>query len=142
MTGAVVAGVAGVVFALGLVVSGMTTPHKVTSFLDVGGAWDPSLAFVMAGAIAVHAPIVRLVHGRPSPLIAGRFAGPLQRTPDPSLVIGAALFGVGWGLSGYCPGPALVSAGGGAPEVLAFVAAMIAGSALTRRWLRREGVDG
>lgn len=140
MKGLVVAALAGVVFALGLLVSGMTTPLKVTSFLDVTGGWDPTLAFVMAGAIAVHAPIVRLVRNRRSPLFAGGFAWPSLRTIDRPLVIGAALFGVGWGLSGYCPGPALVSVGSGATEALAFVGAMIAGIALTRAWLRRQGV--
>ncbi len=140
MKGIAIAALAGVVFALGLLVSGMTTPLKVTSFLDVTGGWDPTLAFVMAGAIAVHAPIVRLVRNRRAPLYATRFAWPSLRSIDRPLVIGAALFGIGWGLSGYCPGPALVSIGTGAVPALVFVGAMLAGIAVTRAWLRRQGV--
>jgi len=126
------AAVSGAVFALGLALGGMTIPAKITSFLDVGGAWDPALAFVMAGAIAVYAPAVRLLQRRPRPLIAERFHWPTPRAIDARLVGGAALFGVGWGLSGYCPGPALASLTGGAPSAVVFVAAMIAGIAVTR----------
>jgi uncharacterized membrane protein YedE/YeeE len=122
----------GALFALGLVVSGMTTPAKVTGFLDVFGHWDPSLAFVMAGAILAHAPIVRLVRGRSAPMFDTRFHWPTVRAIEPALVIGSALFGIGWGLSGYCPGPGLVSLIGGAPSAVVFVAAMIAGIAITR----------
>jgi len=128
----VIAAIAGVLFALGLVISGMTTPAKITAFLDVGGAWDPTLAFVMAAAIAVHAPLVRLARGRRAPLFDAAFHWPTLRTIDPALVAGAAIFGVGWGLSGYCPGPALVSLGTGATPVLVFVGAMAAALFATR----------
>jgi uncharacterized membrane protein YedE/YeeE len=128
----VVAFATGALFAIGLVLSGMTAPAKVVGFLDVGGAWDPTLAFVMAGAIAVHAPIARLARRLRAPLFAPRFHGPAHAAIDPALIAGAAVFGVGWGLSGYCPGPALVSLGAGALPVLVFVAAMIAGVAATR----------
>lgn len=132
MKGAVVAAIAGALFALGLVVSGMTVPARVTSFLDLGGSWDPTLAFVMAGAILVHAPIVRLVRVRKSPLFDTRFHWPTQARVDRSLVLGAALFGIGWGLSGYCPGPAIVGAIAGAPATLVFLASMLLGIAIVR----------
>ena len=132
MTGWVVAAIAGAVFALGLVISGMTDPGRVTAFLDVTGHWDPTLAFVMAGAIAVHAPLARLVRRRAAPIFDTTFHLPERRVIEPRLVIGAALFGVGWGLSGYCPGPALVSLGTAATPVLVFIGAMIGGTALAR----------
>lgn len=122
----------GVLFAFGLVVSGMTSPAKVTAFLDVTGAWNPALVFVMAGAIAVYTPIVRLVRGRRAPIFGDRFHWPTASGIDARLVVGSALFGVGWGLSGYCPGPALVSLGGGSRDVLVFVGAMLVGIAGTR----------
>jgi len=133
----VVAGFAGALFALGLVVSGMTDPGKVTGFLDVGGAWDPTLAFVMAGAIAVYAPIARVVRARRAPLYGDRFHWPIAHAIDGRLVAGAAVFGVGWGLSGYCPGPALVGIAGGAPATLVFVASMLAGMLVVRVIPRR-----
>lgn len=123
---------AGAVFAIGLAVSGMTVPAKVTGFLDVGGAWDPTLALVMAGAIAVYAPVVRIVRRRRRPLASEQFHWPTPRAIDARLVGGAAIFGVGWGLSGYCPGPALTSIGSGAASALVFVAAMIAGIVVAR----------
>jgi uncharacterized membrane protein YedE/YeeE len=124
--------IAGVVFALGLLISGMTNPAKITAFLDVTGAWDPTLAFVMAAAIAVHAPFVRLARGRKAPLFSEAFHWPTFRAIDPLLVGGAALFGVGWGISGYCPGPALVSLGSGTAEIFVFVGAMLAATIVTR----------
>jgi len=131
----VVAFAAGALFAVGLVISGMTTPAKVIGFLDVtgrSGGWDPSLAFVMAGAIAVYAPIARLAKGRRAPLFDVRFHWPELRAIDLALVGGAALFGIGWGLGGYCPGPGIVSLVGGAPSAVVFVVAMIAGIAIVR----------
>ena len=120
------AGLAGLVFALGLGLSGMARPVKVLGFLDFSGAWDPSLLCVMGGALLVHAPFVRyLRRRRPSPLLAA------SRAPiDVRLVAGAAVFGVGWGLSGLCPGPALVDLAQGGGGIVAFVAAMFVGSAL------------
>ena len=130
--GVLVAVGAGALFALGLVVAGMTVPARVTGFLDLGGSWDPTLAFVMGGAILVHAPIVRLVRARRAPLFDTRFHWPTAHGIDVQLVLGAALFGIGWGLSGYCPGPALVGVVAGAPATVVFVGAMIAGIALGR----------
>jgi len=130
--GAVLAAAAGALFALGLVIGGMTIPAKVTGFLDVGGAWDPQLAFVMVAAIAVYAPALRWIRGR-RPLAAARFQWPTARAIDARLVGGAALFGIGWGLAGYCPGPALVALAGGGLPVLVFVAALVLGIALARR---------
>ena len=132
MKAVLVAALAGAVFAIGLAVSGMTVPAKVTGFLDVGGAWDPTLALVMLGAIAVYAPIAWIVRRRERPLLSDRFHWPAERGIDARLLAGAAIFGVGWGLSGYCPGPALTSIGSGATSALVFVAAMIAGIAITR----------
>jgi uncharacterized membrane protein YedE/YeeE len=126
----------GALFAVGLAISGMADPARVLGFLDLFGTWDPTLAFVMAGAIGVYAPLRLLAKRRTHPLFATQFHEPKKRTIDPKLIGGAALFGVGWGLSGYCPGPALVSAGTGALGVLAFLGAMLAGTALTR-WLTR-----
>ena len=125
--------VAGLLFGAGLLVSGMTRPARVASFLDVGGRWDPSLAFVMAGAIAVFALAWRAVARRGRSLRGGRLHLPAERYVDTRLLAGSAVFGVGWGLAGFCPGPALVSAASGAAPALVFVAAMIVGMALVRR---------
>ena len=124
---AVLALVSGLVFGIGLGVSGMTTPAKVIGFLDVTGAWDPSLAFVMAGAIGVHVVAVRLARRRDRPLVGPSFAWPTRTSVDPSLVAGAAIFGVGWGLGGFCPGPALTSAAAGSASAVVFVVAMALG---------------
>lgn len=121
----VVALVAGILFGVGLVVSGMTLPAKVAGFLDFTGAWDPTLMFVMGGAIAVHAVVYRAVRGRASPLLAERFQLPTRKDIDARLILGAAIFGLGWGLGGYCPGPAVTSLVSGHGEVFAFVAAML-----------------
>jgi uncharacterized membrane protein YedE/YeeE len=131
----VVAFFAGLVFAIGLGVSGMTAPAKVIGFLDLfGGHWDPSLALVMAGAIGVHLPLYRLMRSRrdsPIPIgTCGAIDDESGRAPMPldgRLVVGSAIFGVGWGLGGYCPGPAVVSLASAAPGVLVFVAAMLVG---------------
>jgi len=127
----VVAAFVGALFALGLGVSGMTDPRNVLGFLDLtGGVWNPTLAFVMGGALLIHAPLVRIARGRPRPRFADRFDCPTRSAIDAKLVAGAAVFGVGWGLAGYCPGPALVSAAAGALPAIVFVAAMIAGMAI------------
>lgn len=128
----IVAVVAGALFAIGLAIGGMTIPARVTGFLDVGGAWDPTLAFVMAGALAVYAPLSRMIRRRPAPVLDARFHVPAPAAVDARLIGGAMIFGIGWGLSGYCPGPALVSLAGGG-SALVFVAAMIAGIAIGRR---------
>ncbi len=123
---------AGLLFALGLGVGGMTQPAKVIGFLDIAGAWDPSLAFVMAGALAVFAPAYRWISRRPRPLLAERFAYTRRRDIDVALVGGAALFGVGWGLSGFCPGPAVTALASGRAAPLLFSIGMFAGMALYR----------
>lgn len=122
--------VAGALFGVGLAVSGMTQPRKVIGFLDFAGAWDPSLAFVMLGAVAVHFLAYRWVRGSAAPLFADEFSIPSLRRVDAKLVAGAALFGVGWGLAGYCPGPALVSLGSLNGTAVVFVAMFIAGTLL------------
>jgi uncharacterized protein len=117
----------GMVFALGLGISGMTRPVKVIGFLDFFGAWDASLAFVMIGAIAVYFAAYQWSGKISSPLLAADFSLPKRSDLDAKLIAGAALFGSGWGLGGFCPGPALTSLASGAPPVLIFVAAMMAG---------------
>ncbi len=124
------AGLAGLLFGLGLGVAGMTQPAKVVSFLDLFGAWDPSLAFVMAGAIAVHAIAYRLVRRRAHPLFDARFHLPTRTDLDRRLLVGAALFGIGWGIGGYCPGPGLVSLVTLGSNALVFVLAMTTGMLL------------
>ncbi len=117
----------GALFAVGLAISGMTKPSKVAGFLDIAGAWDASLAFVMVGAIAVHFVAYRIISRRSSPLFDAQFHLPTRKDIDTRLVLGAALFGVGWGLGGFCPGPGLVAAGAGSPNALVFVAGMTIG---------------
>lgn len=119
--------VSGVLFALGLAISGMTDPTKVTGFLDVFGPWDPSLGLVMAAALAVHVGPVRWILRRGRPLLDERLHLAAFTQVDARLVGGAALFGVGWGLGGYCPGPAIVSAGAGLGQGIVFLAAMLGG---------------
>lgn len=120
----------GLLFAIGLGLSGMTQPHKVLGFLDVAGAWDPTLMFVMGAAVVVTAIGFRLQQQPAKPLLASGFQLPTRRDIDPGLVTGAVLFGVGWGMAGFCPGPALVAAASGTTDVLLFVAAMFAGFAI------------
>jgi len=124
----------GLVFALGLALGGMTQPSKVVGFLDVSGAWDASLAFVMGGALAVHALLRPLVLRRARPLMAGAFSLPAASDVDARLLAGAAIFGIGWGLGGFCPGPALVSLGAGTEAALVVVPAMLIGMVLHDRW--------
>lgn len=125
---------AGLLFAVGLVVSGMTQPAKVIGFLDVTGAWDPSLAFVMGGALAVYAVAFRLITKRPVPLLGGRFQIPSRTDITPRLLVGASLFGIGWAIAGFCPGPALVAFGSGMSEAFIFLPGMVAGMVLFRLW--------
>ncbi|MEJ7843653.1 MAG: DUF6691 family protein [Rubrobacter sp.] len=123
----------GAVFGLGLAVSGMADPAKVIGFLDVAGEWDPTLAFVMGGALLVTVPAFRLIFRRRRPVLAGDFDLPDEKRVDARLLGGSALFGVGWGLSGFCPGPAVVALVTGIVPVFAFVAAMVAGMAIFER---------
>jgi len=126
----------GVLFAFGLAISGMTHPSKVLAFLDFAGAWDPSLALVMASGVLVNVLFFRVALRRGAPLLGGTFALPSRQSIDARLVGGAAVFGVGWGLGGFCPGPAVVSVAGGAAPVIVFVVAMVVGMAL------HDGVAG
>jgi uncharacterized membrane protein YedE/YeeE len=120
----------GLVFGVGLGLSGMTQPAKVIAFLDIFGAWDPSLMFVMMGAILVHFVLGRWIRRRETPLLAARFHLPTATRVDMPLLAGAAVFGLGWGLGGYCPGPAIVSLGSGAVPAFIFVGAMALGMGL------------
>ena len=124
----------GLLFGAGLVIGGMTDPRKVIGFLDIGGAWDPSLALVMLGAVTVHFFAYRWVRGNAAPLFAEQFAIPTLRRIDPRLVAGSALFGIGWGLGGYCPGPGIVSLGAGGRDALVFVVMMTLGMLLVARY--------
>ena len=118
---------AGLLFGAGLAISQMINPAKVLAFLDITGAWDPSLAFVMLGAVVVTALGYRFVLRQPKPLLDDSFSVPTRTDVDGRLVIGAAIFGVGWGLGGYCPGPAIASIGFGAMETVVFVIFMAVG---------------
>lgn len=121
---------AGLVFGLGLIVSGMADPAKVLGFLDLAGAWDPSLAFVMAGAIAVGVVAFFVAGRRARSFLGLEMKLPTGRRIDRRLVLGSLAFGVGWGLAGFCPGPALVALGMGELKAMVFVIAMLAGMAL------------
>ena len=120
----------GLVFGAGLALSDMTNPAKVQNFLDFLGTWDPSLALVMGGALALSALGYQIARRRGSPLLATRFSIPTRRDLDPELLAGAAIFGVGWGIGGFCPGPALAGLLQGVAGVYVFVAAMLAGITL------------
>lgn len=128
---------AGAIFGLGLVISGMANPAKVLGFLDIAGNWDPTLAFVMGGAILVAFPAFRWAARRGKPLLAEKWSLPDRNDIDPRLIAGAALFGIGWGLAGFCPGPALAAISIAPAEALTFVAAMIAGALAFRFTLGR-----
>jgi hypothetical protein len=119
--------ISGLIFAIGLGLGGMTQPAKVTAFLDFAGNWDPSLAFVMGGAILVYTPLYHLIRRRSTPLFVSTFSVPTRTDLDPRLLGGAALFGIGWGLGGFCPGPAVTSLASGQTSVVIFVASMLAG---------------
>jgi uncharacterized protein len=127
MKSIVLASFSGGLFGVGLIISGMTRPEKVIGFLDVTGRWDPSLALVMMGAVGVLFLLHRLIVRRTGPLLGGSFQLPTRQEIDSRLVIGAAVFGVGWGLAGYCPGPGLVAAGTGSVAALVFMAGMTLG---------------
>ncbi len=130
---------AGLLFGLGLILSGMADPGKVLGFLDLAGAWDPSLAFVMGGAILVGVVGYAVAGRRSNTLLGGAIDLPNNREIDQRLIGGALLFGVGWGIAGFCPGPALVSLGSAQPKALVFVLAMAAGMLLFELLERRGG---
>jgi uncharacterized membrane protein YedE/YeeE len=122
----------GLIFGLGITVSGMINPAKVLNFFDIAGSWDPSLAFVMAGALGVAIPGYRMIFRRPAPTMEPRFQLPDTRVIDRRLVLGSAVFGIGWGIAGFCPGGALPALGTGDPAVFLFLAALIGGLLLAR----------
>jgi uncharacterized protein len=125
---------AGALFGLGLAVSGMVSPAKIIGFLDFVGDWDPTLAFVMGGALLVTIPAFRLILRRPRPVLADEFDLPTKKEVDSRLLAGSAIFGIGWGLAGFCPGPAVTALASGLAPVFAFVAAMVAGMAVYK-WI-------
>lgn len=130
--------VSGFTFGLGLLISGMVQPQKVLGFLDVFGAWDPSLAVVMAAALVVSNAGFVLARRRERPILAAQSLWPTKTDIDRSLVIGAALFGIGWGLVGLCPGPALENLATFSPRVIVFVVAMVIGMVLHDLWAKRH----
>lgn len=127
---------AGLVFSLGLLLSGMANPEKVLGFLDIAGNWDPSLALVMAGAIAIALPAFQIARRRTRALLGGEIQLPSRRELDRPLLLGSITFGVGWGLAGFCPGPALVATGAGYSGAIVFTLAMLAGI-LLHAWQQR-----
>lgn len=127
----------GFIFAIGLGIAEMTRPEKVLGFLDVAGNWDPSLAFVMGGAIVVYAGALQIVKRRERPRFGDRFRIPTNTNLTPSLVIGAAIFGVGWGLAGFCPGPALVGGAAALTPALYFLPALVGGILIHRYFFER-----
>jgi len=130
--------VSGLVFGLGLIVSGMVNPAKVIAFLDLAGRWDPSLALVMAGAIAVGVPAFAVARRRTLALLGAPMKLPAARPIDRRVIIGSAVFGIGWGMAGFCPGPGLVALGMGVPQAIVFVPAMLAGMGLYALLERRK----
>lgn len=134
----------GGLFGVGLAISGMTQPAKIVGFFDFFGSWDPSLAFVMLGALLVYTPVYRwAVRTWQHPIWAPSFSLPTRRDIDGRLVVGSAIFGIGWGLGGYCPGPAFTSVGAGSKEALTFGAAMLVGVGVYQLFMRaREGRTG
>ena len=128
----------GLVFGIGLLISGMTEPQKVLGFLDIFGAWDATLAFVMAGAVAVASVGFALARRSRAPLLAANFSWPSRSDIDAPLVIGSALFGIGWGLAGICPGPALVNLAGLSAPIIVFVVAMALGMFGYELWQRQS----
>ena len=130
--------IAGAVFGIGLIVSGMANPAKVLGFLDLGGQWDPSLAFVMAGAIAVGTVAFTFAGRRKRSLLGLDMKMPTSSALDRRLVGGSLLFGVGWGIAGFCPGPALVALGMGEEKAVVFVVAMLVGMGMFE-FIERRG---
>lgn len=130
----IIAFIAGLLMSIGIAVSKMIDPAKVLAFLDITGHWDPSLALVMAAALAVYSIGFWLIRHKPAPVLAEKFQLPNKTTLDKPLLIGAAIFGLGWGLVGYCPGPALSALTAGSIGTLGFVISMIAGWFFARKW--------
>jgi uncharacterized protein len=132
MKNALAALVVGFLFAVGLGISGMTQPQKVIGFLDLFGQWDPSLIFVMVGGITVHFLTYKLIRNRPSPLFSKQWLVPTKNEITPALIVGSLIFGIGWGLGGFCPGPAVTSLASFQLKPFVFVISMLAGMFLFR----------
>jgi len=130
--------VVGLVFGIGLILAGMTDPGKVIGFLDLAGAWDPSLAFVMGGAIAVALAAFALARKRTQSFLGGAMHLPNRSDIDQRLIVGSLVFGAGWGIAGFCPGPAIVSLAAGQPKAILFVLAMMVGMAIFEGLERRK----
>jgi len=135
MKGTAILVLPGALFGIGLAVSGMTDPTKVIGFLDVTGRWDPSLALVMVGALSSFAVLNALIARRDKPVLGGQLPGRPSAAIDGRLIAGAALFGIGWGLGGLCPGPAIANLGGLYGQAALFVVAMVAGMTIAQRLL-------
>lgn len=132
------AALSGLIFGIGLIASGMTDPAKIKGFLDLFGAWDPSLALVMGGAVAVGVVAFAFARRRSVSWTGAPMELPTHTVIDRPLLLGGVLFGAGWGIAGYCPGPAIVAAGGGSMAALGFVVAMLLGMSVHDRWLARR----
>lgn len=130
----------GLIFGVGITISGMSNPAKVLNFFDVFGTWDPSLGFVMGGALITTAIGYRLVFRSPTPVFDTAFVVPTSRVIDTRLVAGSAVFGIGWGIAGFCPGGALPALGTGRPEVLIFFAALVAGIFLAKQMMKWSSI--
>ena len=135
----IVALLVGILFGVGLSLSGMTDPQKVLGFLDLAGAWQPTLAFVMGGALMVTLPTFALIRFRSKPVLASKFDLPVNKDLDRPLLLGSAFFGIGWGIAGFCPGPAVASLATGSPSIAAFCAAMIGGMWIADRFATKSG---
>lgn len=130
--------ISGLLFAIGLGLAGMTDPMKVIGFLDFFGTWNPSLAFVMVGGILSYGVAYRVITKRKAPLFGSKFSLPTRKDLTPQLVVGSALFGIGWGMGGLCPGPGFASLVTGSASVLSFVVAMLGGMALYKHVLEKR----
>ncbi len=138
----IVSFLSGIIFALGLGISGMTQPQKIVGFLDLFGNWDPALAFVMVGAIAVHSVAYLTLKPEKGPALKGSYSIPKKSQITKSLVTGSLLFGIGWGLSGFCPGPGVVSLFSGNMASVNFVVSMVIGMFIYRKTFSSDKVDG
>lgn len=134
--------VSGTTFGLGLAISGMANPAKVIAFLDIAGNWDPTLAVVMASALLVTTPAFRMILKRHGPWVTARFVLPTATRVELRLIAGSALFGIGWGLAGLCPGPAMLDLVTGRTDIIAFVVAMLVGATLAKRSARARKRSG
>lgn len=133
----IIALISGILFGAGMIISDMVSPAKVLGFLNISGNWDPSLAFVMGGALAVFTPVYHLIIKKRSHAINGeKFSYTSKTEIDPTLIAGAAIFGAGWGVAGFCPGPAVASIGGGSTTVFIFILSMLTGIVIAKQYLQ------